>query len=138
MLAKSMRRGTLAALFGVAGIWLCTYPLLRAPVLNFFSQHASVALGSLVSGAMLFGPPLLMLGSVSPVLIQYIDARHPGAGSAAGRLFFTNTIGGLVGGWGTAFVLIPYASLRQFLVATGAALILLALLWSASAPKASG
>jgi len=50
----------------------------------------------------------LMLGSVSPVLIQYIDARRPGAGSAAGRLFFTNTMGGLAGGWITAFALIPH------------------------------
>jgi hypothetical protein len=136
LLAKRLRRRTLAMLFGIAGAWLCTYPLLRAGVLNFFSQHASIPVGSLVSAGMLFGVPLLMLGSVSPVLIQYIDARRPGAGSAAGRLFFTNTMGGLAGGWLTAFVLIPHSSLRAFLVSTGVVLILLAALWSVAAPRA--
>jgi hypothetical protein len=136
LLAKRLRRNTLPMLFGVAGAWLCTYPLLRAGVLNFFSQHTSIPVGSLVSAALLFGVPLLMLGSVSPVLIQYIDARRPGAGSAAGRLFFTNTMGGLAGGWLTAFVLIPHSSLRAFLVSTGVVLILLAAMWTVVAPRA--
>jgi hypothetical protein len=130
LLAARLRRGTLSTLFGFAGLWLCMYPLLRTPVLEFISSHLPVASGSLLSAALLFGVPLLMLGSVSPVLIQYIDTRRPGAGSAAGRLFFTNTMGGLVGGWLTAFVLIPYASLRMSMMGTGLVLILLALLWS--------
>ena len=100
------------------------YPLLRTPILNFISNHFPVALGSLVSASLLFGLPLLMLGSVSPVLIQYIDRRRPGAGSAAGRLFFINTMGGLCGGWLTAFVLIPHSSLRLSLVATGVLLLM--------------
>jgi predicted membrane-bound spermidine synthase len=74
--------------------------------------------------------PLLMLGAVSPVLIAHLDRRRPGAGSAAGRLFFTNTMGGLAGGWITAFALIPHASLRASLVATGVGLIALALAWA--------
>jgi spermidine synthase len=71
-----------------------------------------------------------MLGAVSPVLIAYIDRRRPGAGSAAGRLFFTNTLGGLAGGWVTAFALIPHASLRASLIATGVGLLALALAWA--------
>src|SRR3954470_21060817 len=97
LLAKRLRHGTLPTLFGVAGFWLTMYPLLRTPILNFISNHFPVALGSLVSASLLFGLPLLMLGSVSPVLIQYIDGHRPGAGSAAGRLFFSNTMGGLAG-----------------------------------------
>jgi hypothetical protein len=135
LLARRLRRGTLPALFGVAGIWLCMYPLLRTPVLDSMSEHLSVPLGSLASASLLFGIPLLLLGSVSPVLIQYIDLRRPGAGSAAGRLFFTNTMGGLAGGWLTAFALIPYSSLRMSLVGTGVVLLLLALLWTPAAPK---
>src|SRR5439155_1564910 len=84
----------------------------------------------------LFGPPLLALGAVSPVLIALIDLRRPGAGSAAGRLFFTNTMGGLAGGWLTAFAIIPHSSLRVALVATGVALLLLALLWVIAARSA--
>ena len=135
LLAKRLRRGTLAALFGIAGVWLCAYPLLRSPVLNSMSLHLSVPIGSLISAGLLFGVPLMMLGSVSPVLIQYIDTRRPGAGSAAGRLFFTNTMGGLAGGWLTAFALIPYARLSHSLMGTGVVLIVLAVFWSIAAPK---
>lgn len=129
LLARRIRPWTLAALFGVAGLWLVCYPLMRTPLLDFASSRLGVAMGSLLSAALLFGVPLLMLGAVSPVLIAYIDRRRPGAGSAAGRLFFTNTMGGLVGGWVTAFVLIPHSSLRWSLMSCGLGLLLLALLW---------
>ena len=135
LLAKRLRNSTLPTLFGVAGIWLCMYPLLRTPILDFISNHVPVAPGSLISASLLFGVPLLMLGSVSPVLIQHIDRRRPGAGSAAGRLFFSNTMGGLAGGWLTAFLLIPHSSLRVSLVATGVLLLILALLWSMTSPR---
>src|SRR5687767_4793629 len=48
LLAKRLRRGTLATLFGVAGIWLCAYPMLRSPVLNFMSSNLTVPVGSLL------------------------------------------------------------------------------------------
>jgi spermidine synthase len=130
LLAKRIGGWTLPALFGIAGLWTALYPILRSPVLDNASAQLGVAAGSLTASAALFGPPLLMLGAVSPVLIAYIDQRRPGAGSAAGRLFFTNTIGGLVGGWVTAFALIPYCSLRVSLVATGVGLVVLALFWA--------
>ena len=131
LMAKRLGGWMLPALFAAAGAWLVMYPLMRTPMLEFASRNLGVALGSLFSAALVFGLPLLMLGAVSPVLIALIDRRRPGAGSAAGRLFFTNTMGGLVGGWVTAFVLIPHTSLRMSLVATGIGLLVLALLWFA-------
>jgi spermidine synthase len=47
-------------------------------------------------------------------------------------LFFTNTMGGLVGGWITAFAIIPYSSLRESLVTAGLCLLALALMWAAA------
>ena len=129
LLAKRLSGWMLPALFAFAGFWTAMYPLWRTPILDLTSQKFGVAIGSLISASALFGVPLLMLGAVSPVLIAYIDRRRPGAGSAAGRLFFTNTMGGLVGGWVTAFALIPHASLRHSLVATGIGLIVLGLIW---------
>jgi spermidine synthase len=129
LLAKRLAGWMLPMLFASAGFWTALYPVWRTAVLDLTSQKFGVAAGSLISASILFGVPLMMLGAVSPVLIAYIDARRPGAGSAAGRLFFTNTMGGLVGGWVTAFALIPYSSLRVSLVATGIGLIVLGLLW---------
>src|SRR5688572_19395716 len=131
LMAKRLGAWMLPALFALAGFWTALYPVWRTAILDATSKEFGVALGSLVSASLLFGVPLLMLGAVSPVLIAYIDRRRPGAGSAAGRLFFTNTMGGLVGGWVTAFALIPHSSLRLSLVATGIGLILLGLLWVA-------
>ena len=121
----------LSSLFTLAGAWLVLYPILRTPLLDFTAQHLNVAVGSLTAAATLFGLPLLMLGAVSPVLISYLDLRTPGAGSAAGRLFFTNTMGGLAGGWITAMILIPHCSLRVSLMTTGIVLITLGVLWAA-------
>jgi spermidine synthase len=129
MLARRLRGWMLPSLFGTAGFWTALYPVWRTAILDITSQKFGVAIGSLFSASILFGVPLLMLGAVSPVLIAYIDRRRPGAGTAAGKLFFTNTMGGLIGGWVTAFVLIPHSSLRVALVCTGIGLILLGLIW---------
>src|SRR5687768_10068688 len=131
MLAKRLSGWMLPLLFAVAGFWTALYPVWRTGILDAVSREFGVALGSLFSASILFGVPLLMLGAVSPVLIAYIDRRRPGAGTAAGKLFFTNTMGGLIGGWVTAFALIPHSSLRLALVATGVGLIVLGLLWVA-------
>src|SRR5688500_15973100 len=85
LLTRRDRPILLPALFAIAGIWLAMYPLMRTPILDFTSRSMGVGIGSLASASLLFGIPLLMLGSVSPVLINDIDRRRPGAGSAAGR-----------------------------------------------------
>lgn len=131
LLAKRLSGWMLPTLFALAGFWTVLYPVWRTAILDVISQNFGVALGSLFAASLLFGVPLLMLGAVSPVLIAYIDRRRPGAGTAAGKLFFTNTMGGLVGGWVTAFALIPHSSLRVSLVTTGIGLIVLGLIWIA-------
>lgn len=130
LLAKITGRWTLPTLFLIAGIWLAMYPLIRTPVLEMSSSNFGVALGSLFSACLLFGIPLMMLGAVSPVLINLLNRAKQGAGAAAGRLFFTNTMGGLAGGWITALFLIPHTSLRVCLLITGIVLIALAVIWS--------
>lgn len=115
--------------FCCAGIWLMLYPFLRAEVLELTVKLFGVSQGSFLSSLILFGIPLTCLGMVSPLLIERIDKVRAGAGSAAGVLFFTNTIGGLVGGWITALVLIPHSSLRVALSCTGLVLIAISCSW---------
>ncbi len=52
--------------------------------------------GSLVATVLLFGPPTLVLGMTSPFLVR-LDHREGAAGSTAGRIFATGTLGSLVG-----------------------------------------
>jgi spermidine synthase len=113
----------------IAGTWLGLFPWIRVAVLSLCAP-AGVALGSFLASAALFGPALLCLGGVSPLLIQCLE-RHSGrGGQAAGSIFFTNTLGGLCGGWITALLLIPHVPLRLALLGTGLALALLGSLWA--------
>jgi spermidine synthase len=125
------RRGPLAlpAVLWVAGAWLALYPVTRTALLVSL-RPLGVSFGAFVASAALFGPPLLCLGAVSPLLIARLGLRGLPGGQAAGSLFFTNTLGGLAGGWLTALVLVPHVPLRWVLAGTGVALAVIGTLWA--------
>jgi len=134
-LSRTPRAWKLPAVFWGAGLWLGLYPFLRNGVLGFAAARFGVAEGSFLASVLLFGLPLGCLGAVSPLLIARLDALDKGAGSAAGRLFLVNTLGGLAGGWLTALVLIPHLPLRLALAGTGAVLACLGGLWAMAWPR---
>ena len=134
-LSRTPRAWNLPAVFWGAGLWLALYPFLRNGVLGFAAARFGVAEGSFLASVLLFGLPLGCLGAVSPLLIARLDALDKGAGSAAGRLFLVNTLGGLAGGWLTALVLIPHLPLRLALAGTGAVLACLGALWAMAWPR---
>jgi spermidine synthase len=125
------RKGPMALplVLWVAGGWLGLYPLWRTALLSSL-QGLGVSLGAFLASSWLFGPPLLCFGAVSPLLIKRLGEGGMEGGQAAGWLFFTNTLGGLVGGWLTALVLVPMFSLRVVLSGTGALVIVLGALWA--------
>lgn len=129
LLSRRPRDANIVGVFWVAGIWLGLFPLCRGLILDSTAGAFGVSLGSFLSSSFLFGPPLLCLGAVSPLLIERLDRIRSGAGSAAGTLFFVNTLGGLVGGWLTALWLIPTMSLRLALVGVGLVLVLIGTFW---------
>jgi len=129
MLCRKPNNLNLAGVFITAGIWLSLFPLLRIPVLETTSHLLGIAGGSFLSAVILFGVPLLSLGSVSPLLIERLGILGSGAGSAAGTLFFTNTMGGLAGGWLTALWLIPDCPLSLVLSCTGILLAAIGAFW---------
>jgi len=132
LLSKKPRDLMLGAVFLLAGIWLVLFPVLRVVVLETTARWLGVSVGSFVSAVILFGIPLLSLGAVSPLLIERLERLGTGAGHAAGTLFFTNTIGGLAGGWLTALWLIPHFPLRLVLTGTGIILVLIGACWGAA------
>jgi spermidine synthase len=137
-LGRTKASWSLVAMFWGAGLWLALYPFLRNEVLAGTAARAGVALGSFLSASILFGLPLCCLGSVSPLLIARLDALKQGAASAAGSLFFTNTLGGIAGGWLTALVIIPNLPLRLALAGTGLCLALLGSLWGFLLRRSAG
>lgn len=71
--------------------------------------------GTLVAASVLFGPPSILLATVSPWAVR-IAARDLGAlGHTAGRLFALSTLGSLAGTLAATFLFIPFLELRQIL-----------------------
>jgi spermidine synthase len=125
------RRGPMALpwVLWIAGVWLALFPLWRTMLLSSL-QGVGVSLGAFLASAWLFGPPLCCLGSVSPLLIHHATDKGIEGGRAAGLLFLTNTLGGLAGGWLTALLLVPNASLRSVLAYTGSGLFAMGIAWA--------
>jgi spermidine synthase len=132
LLSKKPRDLTLPAVFLSAGAWLVLFPILRIAVLETTAGMLGISIGSFASAVILYGVPLMALGAVSPLLIERLERLGTGAGHAAGTLFFTNTIGGLTGGWLTALWLIPNFPLRLVLTGTGIILIVISTFWGAA------
>ncbi len=81
--------------------------------------------GTLVATTLLFGPPSVLLATVSPFAIRLATRDLSYLGDTAGRLFALSTAGSLFGTLACTFLLIPYLELRQIfgllLLATSAA-----------------
>ena len=66
-------------------------------------------LAPLAPVVLLFGPPVYLLGLVSPYAAELADAE--GTGGAAGRVYAVGTAGSIAGAFGTTFVLVPEVGL---------------------------
>lgn len=87
--------------------------------------------GTLLATSLLFGPPSLLLATVSPYAIRLATSRLTLLGHTAGRLFALSTGGSLFGTLGCTFLLIPLLDLHQILslllfVTSGTALLAVA------------
>lgn len=71
--------------------------------------------GTLVAAALLFGPPTVLLATVSPFAIRLAAKDLSHLGNVAGRLYALSTAGSLVGTLIATFVLIPFLDQRQIL-----------------------
>ena len=80
--------------------------------------------GSILASSFLFGPPMVLLGMMSPFLIRLL-AQENTVGSIAGKIFAISTGGSILGTFLTSFVLIPELGSFKTLVALILALAIL-------------
>jgi spermidine synthase len=73
---------------------------------RFDSSFSFIFLGSLSAIALLFSPPIVILGMTSPFLIRIV-AQNDHVGVSAGRIFGISTIGSVAGTFLPVLVLIP-------------------------------
>ena len=94
-----------AALLGAALVALI--PLVAIPLLGVTEDSLDELPGSLLALLVLVGPPVLVLGALSPWAIRLSVRSVAAAGDATGRLYALSTAGGLVGNFVAALALIP-------------------------------
>ena len=82
-------------------------------------------LDPLVAAIALFGPPSVVLASVSPIAVRLAARSIDRLGRTAGRLFAISTAGSIAGTFATAFWLVPELGTDQVL-AVGAVVLLAA------------
>lgn len=121
-----------AALFNIifiAGVFTFIIPLTK----GFVMEHGlSLGLrgGSLVSSAILFGPPLFFLGMVAPYTVKlYMKGGLDRVGKTVGALYAISTCGSFLGTIFTGFLLIPNLGVNNIIFLSSAALITISALY---------
>jgi predicted membrane-bound spermidine synthase len=113
-------------------------PFLDLAVRGLDRYSVGAVVGSFFAVLVLFAPPVILLGMVSPFAVRLSVRDVSTAGEVAGRLYALSTAGGLAGTFGAALVAIPAVGTQRTLLgvsvvlATGGA-ILLGRRWAAAA-----
>jgi spermidine synthase len=107
-----------------SGFTVLVLELVGAIVLPYLGYKLSLINGPLITSALLFFLPGLLLGTLSPFVItlQKIRAPEEGVGAISGKVFFWSTCGSIAGSLAAGFVLIPQFGVSEIMIGTGAAL----------------
>lgn len=124
----SDKKSSPSYLYGIifaAGVLTLFIPYLKGGVLKA-CVTLGLRIGALTSASVLFGPPLFLLGCVSPYIIKIAAGEMKNIGRTVGIFYAISTIGSFIGTVLTGFVLIAYFRVSSIFGFTGAALICLA------------
>lgn len=112
-----------------AGLYVACTPLYQDLLSGWLCKTGlELKWGALFASIILYGPPMVLLGSVSPYCIQLATKVHTEAGHHAGLLYAISTVGSFGGSLVTAFYLIPMLPLTAITVIAGITLAAIALI----------
>jgi spermidine synthase len=115
--------GRLSGVVAAAGAWTLLIPWLRSPVLAV-AEPLGLRAAVLLSACILFVPPLLLLGMVSPYAIRLRASGLGDVGRSAGDLYALSTVGSVLAALATGFFLVPQVGVRRLTLAIGVVLVL--------------
>ncbi|MFQ5506032.1 MAG: fused MFS/spermidine synthase, partial [Planctomycetota bacterium] len=102
--------------------WLARWIMPEALALD--RAMAVLVEGSLAVTLLVFAPPVLLLGTISPLLIRIgASGRAARTGRVSGLVYATGTLGSLLGTFLATHLLVPYLGLRTTFFVAAAALI---------------
>jgi spermidine synthase len=112
----------MAAMFVGATISVAVLIVVGEPFLAFAGDlPIPQRFAPLLPVTVLFGPPTLLLGFISPYAAELASAERKG--TASGRVYALGTIGSIVGAFGTTFLLIPWIGVTGIEVIFGVMLL---------------
>ncbi len=111
---------------GLAAVLVLAIPFVDEWILEqVVAWNPGPRMNPVVATVAIFGPPSVVLGTVSPIAVKLLAHSLERLGRTAGRLFAVSTAGSIAGTFATAFFLIPELGTDQ-LIATLAVVLLLA------------
>jgi spermidine synthase len=133
LIDRSPRPVLLYAVLLAAGVLCLVVPVAVRPVsrwlvpadLGVEDAVGHLRLASFIATLLLFAPPALLMGGVSPMVVKFL-ASADRVGGAAGRVFALSTLGSIAGTFATTFLMIPELGTRTTIGAAGGVLCLLA------------
>ncbi len=114
--------GRLSTLIAVAGAWTLLIPWMVRPAL-LATEGFGLRLAVLTTAALLFGPPLTLLGTVSPYAIRLRASSLDHVGRTAGNLYAISTVASVVSALAVGFFLIPALGVARLTLTVGLALL---------------
>jgi spermidine synthase len=125
---RSPMPATLYSAILASGSYLFLVLFVKTWVLNL-SSRLGLRLGALSSSLILFSPPLVLLGMVSPFTVKLYAKKMEDLGSHVGVLYALSTIGSFVGTLLTGFVLIPQYGVARIVMLTAGLLVAIPLIY---------
>ncbi len=123
-------RRTLGLILLGGGLFsLLVLPLATADLTTIFPRSYPLMLRIVLLTSLLFLPPTLVLGMVSPVVIKLTLTDLKRTGNVVGKIYAWSTFGSIVGTFATGFVLISAFGTRWIVFGVGMILIAMAIVF---------
>jgi spermidine synthase len=131
---KGAKMSRLSTLVAGAGIWLLLIPWIKHPLLSL-TEQMGLRFAVLAAAFILFFPPLILLGMISPYAIKLKTASLDEVGRTAGNLYAISTVASVLSALLTGFFLIPNFGVNRLTVVTGVVLLITAAIGLATDKK---
>lgn len=126
---KQPNWGTFAAIIFMAGLYVGLVGIMKTVVLELIqSTTRDLRLSSIIATLILFCPPSILLGMVSPYAVKLKLQNLATSGTTVGELYAISTIGSIVGTFLTGFVLIAFIGHTKIIFLIAIILLLTSLL----------
>ncbi len=121
--------GRLSIIILSSGLLIAFCTMIHRPVLSFLlDSGAGIYMNVILATTILFGPPSIGLGMITPYAVKMRIKSLETSGSAVGRMYALSTIGSIIGTFLSGFVLVAFFASTSILFFLAMVMGLLSLL----------